>query len=196
MKRGEHSFSLCLDCGVKIRGMFASQIEYIKVEHENEDITPSLMRVKPKVFTFKCKLLWDDYNIEKYVKMRGTQVPLISNSATTGHKLQGATVQDIFVNDVHYGQNWPYVVLSRVKTMEGLILHEKLKLDINLYKIPDEMKCMIADFNSNVKYKDISEHEYNDLITTTNFHNNMLLPMSTIGRMHQTNQQQEHDVNF
>ena len=54
--------------------------------------------------------------------MKGTQFPIISNSCTTGHKLQGYTVPKILVNDWYYGTNWAYIVLSRVKTMDGLYL--------------------------------------------------------------------------
>ena len=54
--------------------------------------------------------------------MKGMQLPLVSNTATTGHKLQGSTVANIFVHDWNYTTNWPYVVLSRVRTMRGFFL--------------------------------------------------------------------------
>ena len=54
------------------------------------------------------------------------QFPVILNTATTGHKLQGLTKQSLFVNDWHYADNWIYVVLSRVTTVKGLFLETEL----------------------------------------------------------------------
>ena len=48
------------------------------------------------------------------VKMKATQLPVISNQATTGHKLQGANINQLFVNNLNYTTNWPFVVLSRL----------------------------------------------------------------------------------
>ena len=48
------------------------------------------------------------------------------NHATTGHKLQGQSKESIFVHAWSYTKNWPYVVLSRVRTLKGLFLREKL----------------------------------------------------------------------
>ena len=48
------------------------------------------------------------------VKMKATQLPVISNQATTGHKLQGASINQLFVNNWNYTTNWPYVVLSQL----------------------------------------------------------------------------------
>jgi hypothetical protein len=52
---------------------------------------------------------------------------LIGNLATTGHnKLQGATKDAIIVSDYLYGNNWIYVVLSRVTTRAGLFLRDPI----------------------------------------------------------------------
>lgn len=56
------------------------------------------------------------------IKMQATQIQLLVNDGTTGHKLQGATIDRIFVHSWRYEKNWPYVVLSRVKTLEGVFL--------------------------------------------------------------------------
>ena len=56
------------------------------------------------------------------VRMKMTQIPLLTNNATTGHKLQGATIPSMFVHCWRMEKNWAYVVLSRVKTLNGLHL--------------------------------------------------------------------------
>ena len=51
--------------------------------------------------------------------MKATQFPIISTDATTGHKLQGCSVKDLFVLNWSLLQNWTYVMLSRVETKAG-----------------------------------------------------------------------------
>ena len=59
-----------------------------------------------------------------------TQLPVNSNIATTGHKLQGMSKDTLIVNSWNYGHaNWIYVVLSRVRTRSGLYLAKPLDLD-------------------------------------------------------------------
>jgi hypothetical protein len=92
--------------------------------------------------------------------MRGKQFPIISNSATTGHKLQGCTLAELAVFEQFHGQNWMYVVLSRVRTMKGLYLAEPLDLDIDKYAMPKKMKDMIADFKTRIGMELYTENEY------------------------------------
>ena len=54
------------------------------------------------------------------------QFPIVLNNATTGHKLQGESKDSLFVYEWNYGENWPYVVLSRVRTLNGLYLRKAL----------------------------------------------------------------------
>ena len=58
--------------------------------------------------------------------MKGTQIPIVSDTSTTGHKLQGATVKELMALAWYYIPFWPCVALSRVKTMGGLELREQL----------------------------------------------------------------------
>ena len=66
----------------------------------------------------------------------------------TGDKLQGASVDNILVNDWVYTQNWHYVVLSRVRTMAGLYLMQPLSEDLSLYTCPPAYFTMIEHFRS------------------------------------------------
>uniref|UniRef100_A0A7S1Y4D7 DNA helicase n=1 Tax=Grammatophora oceanica TaxID=210454 RepID=A0A7S1Y4D7_9STRA len=51
-----------------------------------------------------------------------TQFPLLTNNATTCHKLQGASKTSLFIVGVSNAMNWMYVALSRVRTLSGLFL--------------------------------------------------------------------------
>eukprot|EP00985_Skeletonema_marinoi_P012782 scaffold6259_cov75-Skeletonema_marinoi.AAC.10 len=61
-----------------------------------------------------------------------TQIPVNSNIATTGHKLQGISKNTLIVNNWDYKfVNWVYVVLSRVRTCKGLFLMRPLDIKGN-----------------------------------------------------------------
>jgi hypothetical protein len=75
------------------------------------------------------------------------QLPIIVNVATTGHKLQGTGVDKLFVHAWHYKQNWPYVIMSRVKTLDGLYLRMPLKKkDKANYNLHPDYKSFISYF--------------------------------------------------
>ena len=53
-----------------------------------------------------------------------TQFGVFDNIATTGHKLQGVSMDKLVVNRWNYScPNWVYVVLSRVRKLAGLVLN-------------------------------------------------------------------------
>jgi hypothetical protein len=79
--------------------------------------------------------------------MKGIQLPVVSNNATTGHKLQGSSVDSIFVHAWIY-ENWAYVVLSRVRTHKGLYLRHPLDFDLRRYAVPPRLKEMLLSLET------------------------------------------------
>ena len=112
-------------------------------------------------FKFRCSMNVGDEQLT--VSMQGTQFPLISNSCTTGHKLQGCTVTSTLANTWYYGANWACVVLSRVKTMNGLYLRVKLTRDLSKYAKPQAMKDMLQKFKSTIAVQLLDEEECDDM---------------------------------
>ena len=161
-KPGETPKILKLDCGTKVQALLASQVESILVEHEAEDISPRCFHVTEFSWQFTTTLLCGTEDLN--VSMKGKQFPLISNSCTTGHKLQGCSVEQILINDFHYQVNWPYVVLSRVRTMEGLFLREPLSTDLKKYRMNPKMKQMLETFRNTVAIGDLTEAEYDAML--------------------------------
>ena len=88
-------------------------------------------RVLPKTFSkVYVKVSPHDQVKEKQKMACGiTQIPIISSDAITGHKLQGLTKDNIIVYSWNKVTEWIYVVLSRVKTLDGLYLVRHLKLN-------------------------------------------------------------------
>ena len=102
-----------------VKAIYASQVVSIVLKHNNPNIIPNTFQLEPIEFRItarilKPKLLQMKEDDCEMVKMKATQLPVISNQATTGHKLQGASINQLFVNNWNYTTNWPYVVLSRL----------------------------------------------------------------------------------
>lgn len=107
--------------------------------------------IEPKKYTFRAKVLKPRVLQEKrddreWLKMKATQIPLLVNNATTGHKLQGSGVDNLFVHNWSYVTNWPYVMLSRVRTRNGLYARRKLSRDLRKYAVPEKLQRMLRRF--------------------------------------------------
>ena len=131
-----------------VKAVYALQVVSIVLKHNNPKILPNTFQLKPIEFRIttrilKPKLLQMKEDDHEMVKMMATQLPVISNQATTGHKLQGASINQLLVNNSNYTTNWPYIVLSRLRSSEGLYLCNKLSTDLTKYAMPWELQNMI-----------------------------------------------------
>jgi hypothetical protein len=70
------------------------------------------------------------------------------------------------VNDWLYQNNWVYVVLSRVKTMNGLLIREKLSEDLSKYKPAAKVDKMLEGFE-HLKVKHIADYNYTLMMPTS-----------------------------
>jgi len=68
--------------------------------------------------------------------------PVLLNHATTGHKLQGKSLNELVVAQWTKVKNWAYVVTSRVRTFEGLFFTKPLKKDIDFKPAPEHTAMM------------------------------------------------------
>ena len=150
--------------------VYASQVISIVLKHNNPKIIPNTFQLEPIEFRITARILKpkplqmkeDDCEM---VKMKATQLPVISNQATTGHKLQGASINQLFVNNWNYTMNWSYIVLSRLRSSEGLYLCNKLSTDLTKYAMPWELQKMIQwlekrapTFWTQEQYEDLFSH--------------------------------------
>ena len=110
--------------GFMVNTVYATDVKYIICRHEKEKETDpdEYFKIEPKKSAIKisCKYLG---NLPiKGISM--TQFGVIDNIATTGHKLQGVSMDNLVVNSWNYSTpNWVYVVLSRVRTLAGLVFN-------------------------------------------------------------------------
>ena len=90
-------------------------------------------------------------------KTKATYMPINCNISTTGHKLQGKTLDHLVVNSFAYGcTHWVYVVLSRVRQLTNLILNTKLDIHRN-YKAKSDLIRWEQDIKT-----DIEERTFRD----------------------------------
>eukprot|EP00978_Attheya_sp_CCMP212_P038127 scaffold185796_cov63-Attheya_sp.AAC.1 len=147
LKAGTQIQQVMLKNGVNVAAVKASQVSYIMLCHCNDQIVPAVFSIKPKQHTFKAKLpkpkaMQVKNDEREIIKMTAIQVPVLINNVTTGHKLQGLGVNNLFVHNWSYVQNWVYAMLSHVKTHGGLFSRTPLSTDLkNMQSLTNCKKC-------------------------------------------------------
>ena len=150
-----------------VAAVFASQVDHIQLRHLNTKIVQPLFNVVSKSHKFKLKLPsmhnYVSSNTTFDANMRATQFPILQNDATTGHKLQGSGVENLFVHKWSNVKNWNYVMLSRVKNLSGLYARFHLPTNINCYKLNPAYKNMIEKFKT-IPPVELTEEEYANIL--------------------------------
>ena len=97
LKAGEHAQEI----GIVVRGklvfvqaVFASQVDHLLLRHNNKKVLPAQFKIKHKKISFTAQIpmppdLCGGTDGKRRFKLKGMQLLLVSNAATTGHKLQG-----------------------------------------------------------------------------------------------------------
>ncbi len=136
----------------KIHGRWVYAVDVVDVDH-------LVLRFEKKkganfVGTFKLKHTCERFTVDypadgELTKAKRMKVnlmldhfPLLSNYATTGHKLQGKTIEHLVIAEWRDAENWAYVVLSRVRTLLGIFLWEPLPDHITFAPDPEYISMM------------------------------------------------------
>ena len=116
------------------------QVKSIELEWCGNDKFKGRFRLLPETAT--CKVNFPVTVMGKRELFRTSVklhcLPVNVNHATTGHKLQGKSVDEIVIVEwsKSNAKKWAYVVLSRVKTLDGLFLLKPIPDNIDF--MPDE----------------------------------------------------------
>ena len=113
-------------------------------------------KVKPRERKFRvqypiCEPGFPNLRVPCNIKL--TFLPVVLNHATTGHKLQGKSLDELVIAEWSNVRNWAYVVLSRVRTLDGLYLTSKIPRKI--------------DFSPDPKYIDMMERLRSKILATS-----------------------------
>ena len=113
----------------QIRCMVLQLLDGLKNDNEVKvvEIFPSIFRVKAAI-----PIPLDGTNVTKDTPRRQRRChfktfPLNIANARTIHKLQGRSLDNVVINSWQYKDNWIYVALSRVRTLNGLYLRLPLQ---------------------------------------------------------------------
>ena len=131
--------------GVSCRSTEASNVKHLLCYME--DKPEKKFKIEPKEITCHVNapvpaILGQSTNATIQFKISLTQIPVIANNATTGHKLQGQTKENLVISCWSKRKNWNYVALSRVKNRDGLFLVNPLPHDTD-FSIEPELEIML-----------------------------------------------------
>ena len=95
--------------GMNLKAVRANQILKMKLKHENEKAATEYFNLIPKNQSFVVKMPYpklyqtNNKRQKKFYKvnMQMIQMPIITNNATTGHKLQGQSIKNLFVQCIN-----------------------------------------------------------------------------------------------
>jgi hypothetical protein len=168
LKEGVVPQEVLLD-GVPVNAVRASQVDHLVLKQANDRIEPQEFSVAPTKYSFIAHVLKPTSlqvkgNEREKLKMKATQLPVLVNNATTGHKLQGCSVDNVFVHSWSMVRNWTYVMLSRVRTRAGLFCRHKLPKDLSKYAVPPALQRMLERFRGRCRPSYWSDEQYDDIL--------------------------------
>ena len=146
----------CVNCVEAI-----NDADHIEVMLEGDACASNIRRIKILKSRAVAKFfdpqdpMTDFMNIpqKRLARIQLSQFPLNIADARTVHKLQGKSLQNLFVSNWSCGPNWACVVLSRVRTSNGLFLrlpldHSKLNSDDTI-DLRTKTKAFLQHFRDN-----------------------------------------------
>lgn len=120
--------------GYEVNCIDANLVNVIMIEIERPNQPPTEFSMSPVEMKARVLMPIETFGrIEHFdVQISCSQFTFLVNHATTVHKLQGRTLNSLYVANWCYSQNWVYVALSRVKTLRDLYLRKQMNDDKNL----------------------------------------------------------------
>ena len=143
MREGTSKHKVCYN-GYWVWAVHAEEVEYMKMSWTGDSAFRGTFCVAPKSRRYQVEISRKEFGQVQVFKpkMTITQFLVTINHATTGHKLQGKTVDSLIVWEWSKQLNWIYVVLSRVRSIRGLYLREKLPEDVITAPHPSYLDMM------------------------------------------------------
>ena len=123
-----HMTSISIDT-YNVNCIESSYIEHLIVEIQSNGTIKREISIDPSDNVCIVNMPMEIYpgSEDRYdTKMMMHQFPVLINHATTVHKLQGKTVESLYITNWSYQANWVYVALSRVRSLDGLFLRKPL----------------------------------------------------------------------
>ena len=119
--------------GYWVNSVSVEDVEFLELEWQDSSRFIGRFRIEAKTWTYEVDFPVEEDGLKFKCKTKIClhQFPIVLNHATTGHKLQGKSLDQLVVAQWSKTKNWAYVVLSRVRSLEGLFLMEPIPGDID-----------------------------------------------------------------
>jgi hypothetical protein len=115
----------------------AKDVEYLLMEwHESRFQGRFILKPRSAAFQVAFPIVEEGRKLNVKTGITFFHFPILLNHATTGHKLQGKSLEALIIAEWSRVKNWAYVVLSRVRSLAGIYLMKPLPEDIDF--TPDE----------------------------------------------------------
>ena len=114
--------------GYWVNSVSVEDVEFLELEWQDSSRFIGRFRIEAKTWTYEVDFPMEEDGLKFKCKTKIClhQFPIVLNHATTGHKLQGKSVDQLVVAEWSKTKNWAYVVLSRVRSLDGLFLMEPI----------------------------------------------------------------------
>ena len=126
------------------------QAKLITLQHDTAMTKLSLKRFlsSQKTTRLMQRLFQARGKEQEALKVKASQLPAAVSDATMGHKLQGSSVDALFVHCWSGVRNWDYVMLSHVRARSGsLFRREPLsKKGLKRHDAPEALQRMMDKF--------------------------------------------------
>jgi hypothetical protein len=130
--------------GYWVNSVTVDEVDQLEFEWQDYDRFKGKFRVSAiqGVYNVKFPVTEMGREIRVGTTIQLTQFPAVVNFATTGHKLQGKSMDELLIAEWSKVKNWAYVVLSRVRTLAGLFLETPIPADMDFMPNEDYLEMM------------------------------------------------------
>ena len=141
--------------GYWVWAVHVEDVHFLTLKWTKDCAFQGTFNIKPETGQYKTSFSFKEggqaVNIRPTIRI--TQFAITMNHATTGHKMQGKSVdQLVIVEWAKKVKNWTYVVLSRVTSLDGLFLFSPLP-DEDASAPPADLSDMLDRFRRNISAK-------------------------------------------
>jgi hypothetical protein len=160
--------------GYWINSVSVEDVEYLELQWQDSSRFVGTFRIVPKrkKYYVSFPLFLDGHKMHEHkLPIHLTQFPVVINHATTGHKLQGKSMDALVIAEWTETKNWPYVTISRVRTLDGLYFMKPIPKNIS-FKPPEEYLAMMERLRHNIL---ATEEDVQELKSTLNMDGLFLL---------------------
>ena len=146
--------------GFCVNAVHAEDVDSVRLKWSEGNTFKGEFSISPRLFACKMnfKTRQENRNATATLRLDVKQLPLTLNHATTGHKLQGKTLESLLVAEFAPRRvtDWLCNVLSRVQSIDNLCLLEEIPQDA-VDNVDERLTKMLQQLNKKTMPKDTNE---------------------------------------